>query len=276
MDGAYLIDRKFEFRRVQMMFPSRKDPHSGKVNFHRNTLMDGEMVVDVDLSSGIATRRYLVYDLMSVNSKSVVHLPFHQRFELIEKEIVKPRKEMEGAMGMKSPPKYKYLFSGELFRVRRKSFWPLSQCRKVLTDFTETLCHESDGLIFQAANDRYIPFTCQALLKWKPAHMNSVDFHLEAPPGKQPMLAIGGNSVGGRRGPPSLEFLPDLQLVLPPGIQPSQFHGVIIECAWDKVMKSWTFMRVRTDKETPNHITTYNKVLESISDNITEEKLLTW
>lgn len=37
----------------------------------------------------------------------------------------------------------------ELFRVRRKEFWPLPRADKLLNKFIPNLCHEADGLIFQ-------------------------------------------------------------------------------------------------------------------------------
>ena len=38
--------------------------------------------------------------------------------------------------------------------------------------------------------------------------------------------------------------------------------------------QSWQFMRVRPDKDTPNFVTTYESVLRSIDDNITQKHLL--
>eukprot|EP00854_Cymbomonas_tetramitiformis_P011490 gene11490-13581_t len=131
----------------------------------------------------------------------------------------------------------------------------------------ETLLHESDGLIFQPAKDPYTPFTCNELLKWKPADMNSVDFYLKATPGAAPQLCIGGS-----RG----ETIPvDEKLIgFPPGVDVTTFHGTIIECAWNKMDKAWRYMRVRTDKDTPNHESVYHKVWESITDDITAAKLM--
>jgi mRNA-capping enzyme len=42
-----------------------------------------------------------------------------------------------------------------------------------------SLTHESDGLIFQGAEDPYRPGTFEDLLKWKFAHLNSVDLLLQ-------------------------------------------------------------------------------------------------
>uniref|UniRef100_A0A7S0RP26 Tyrosine specific protein phosphatases domain-containing protein n=1 Tax=Pyramimonas obovata TaxID=1411642 RepID=A0A7S0RP26_9CHLO len=131
LDGVYLIDRKFEFRRVQMCFP-RRDYLDKR---HNVTLLDGEMVVDVDATAGTATRRYLAYDLMCVNGASYKSETFERRLDLIEKEVVQPRKKLE-AYWNSSPPgtKGRYLFQREPFRVRRKDFWPLAYSRKVLED----------------------------------------------------------------------------------------------------------------------------------------------
>ncbi len=68
--GTYLIDRSFKVRRVQMRWPTanpklttKYDPNTP----HNGTLLDGEMVVDVDKASGKQTRRYLAYDIMQLH-----------------------------------------------------------------------------------------------------------------------------------------------------------------------------------------------------------------
>ena len=56
-----------------------------------------------------------------------------------------------------------------------------SECSPALTlllhpQFIPKLSHEADGLIFQPWESPYIIGTANDLLKWKYAHLNSVDF----------------------------------------------------------------------------------------------------
>ena len=51
-------------------------------------------------------------------------------------------------------------------------------------------------------------------------------------------------------------------------------ENMVIECSFDSSDKSWVFMRVRKDKDTPNAFHVYEKVLRSIQDNIDQEFLL--
>jgi len=44
------------------------------------------------------------------------------------------------------------------------------------------------------------------------------------------------------------------------GTDPSVYSGKIIECSWDFDKLEWKFMRIRTDKSTPNEFNTYRKV----------------
>ena len=75
-----------------------------------------------------------------------------------------------------------YLYQEEAFSARRKEFWPLMEAKSLLDHFIPTkVCHESDGLILQpyeGPKSEYIPHTCDEVLKWKFAHLNSVDFRL--------------------------------------------------------------------------------------------------
>lgn len=43
----------------------------------------------------------------------------------------------------------------------------------------------------------------------------------------------------------------------------------IIECSFDMERKVWMFMRERTDKDSANHRSVFDKVMTSIKDNIT-------
>ena len=113
VDGCYLIDRTFTFRRVQMRFPCKItndvcmqvfyiqqdfwfwclmrrtnyifDMHSDISIFackgfvektHHFTLLDGEMIIDTMPDSQKQERRYLIYDLMAINQVSVIEVRY--------------------------------------------------------------------------------------------------------------------------------------------------------------------------------------------------------
>ena len=377
--GSYFIDRALGVQRVQARFPCRctskqataaaiaaataaataagvkldptKPPPPPPKDFrppligppHFQTLLDGEMVVDEDLATGARTRRFLVYDAVVLNGKSLVDVPFKMRYEAIEAEVVAPRSKerdaieavrgAERAAAMErvkaaaaaaakgeAPPsapqislpqhlrggalkgvRLAYDYSGELFRLRRKEFWPLPASRTLLDKLIPRLSHESDGLILQPADAPYVTGTFLQLLKWKFAHMNSVDFKLkidaagdrtlylletrrDRPRRGEVPLVVGSEPGGGGGGGKASAVASSDQVDLSPFVNsnaPSDppnderaLSGKIIECAWDPGRRAWVFMRVRADKDTPNAVSTYERVVRSIEDDISEEVLL--
>lgn len=262
MDGCYLIDRSFNVRRVQMRFPCRLDG-SGEKN-HHYTLLDGEMIIDTMPDSQKQERRYLIYDLMALNHVSVVERPFHERWKLIEKEVIEPRNHERQNIYQSRNPHYRYDL--EPFRVRRKDFWLLSTVTRLLKEFIPKLSHDADGLIFQGWDDPYVPRTHEGLLKWKYPEMNSVDFMFEVDDDGNELLSLF------ERGKKKL--MEGNRVVFRDGLDPSSYSGKIIECSWDGDEQVWVCMRIRVDKTTPNEFNTYRKVMRSIKDNITEEVLL--
>ncbi|KAL6868347.1 hypothetical protein ACP4OV_015192 [Aristida adscensionis] len=238
-DGCFLIDRNFCFRRVQMRFPRRN-----LEGLHEMTLIDGEMIIDQIPDSGLK-RRYLAYDLMALDSVSKTKLPFSERWRMLEDEIIRPRyhEKKQFESGSKSNPLYKY--DMELFSVRRKDFWLLSTVKKVLKEFIPSLSHDADGLIFQGWDDPYVTRTHEGLLKWKYPEMNSVDFLFELAKDNHQLVFLY------ERGKKKL--MDSARIAFPTEIDPSSVTGRIVECSWNKEEQ---------------------KVMRSITDNITEEKLL--
>ena len=263
MDGCYLIDRSFNFRRVQMRFPCRSTNDGLGEKTHHFTLLDGEMVIDTLPDSQKQERRYLIYDMMAINQVSIIERPFYERWKMLEKEVIEPRNHERHHIYQSRNPYYRYDL--EPFRVRRKDFWLLSTVTKLLKEFIKRLSHEADGLIFQGWDDPYIPRTHEGLLKWKYAYLNSVDFLFEVD-GDRELLFL--NERGKKK------LLEGNRVEFTDGSDPSLYSGKIIECSWDFDKLEWKYMRIRTDKSTPNEFNTYRKVLRSIRDNITEEDLL--
>ncbi|EIE27392.1 hypothetical protein COCSUDRAFT_34803 [Coccomyxa subellipsoidea C-169] len=247
--GVYLIDRSFNVRRVQMRFPVQLVGKDGQLQAHHMTLLDGEMLVDEDIAAGTQTRRFLAYDLIALHGKSLSNLPSKERWARMEEKVMRPRrKERDGIRDPKIPYPVRYDYGSELFSVRRKEFWPLSRMSTLLDQFIPSLPHEADGLIFQGYDEEYVAGTDFNLLKWKFAHLNSVDFRLRS------------TAAGAR-------------VVFDEGMDVTRLENCIVECSWDGEEGVWRYMRVRSDKDTPNAYHVYEKVMQSIHDNITEEDL---
>ena len=286
--ATYLLDRAFNVRRLQMRWPTpaRKPPPPGEGAPpppppplvgppHVCTLLDGELVIDEDLTTGVRTRRFLAYDCLAINSKPLVGLPFTDRYRAIEEGLIAPRSRERDAF-MQRRPGCVYDYGGELMRVRRKEFWPVGAARSILSKFIPRLSHESDGLILQPAADGYETGTCPDLLKWKYAHMNSVDFKLRVDPaGDVSLLLLETRDLGATAADHKKGLVPlkggEIELG---GRDPADLANKIVECAWNGETRKWVFMRVRPDKDTPNAYHVYEKVVKSIEDNITEEVLL--
>ncbi len=62
-------------------------------------------------------------------------------------------------------------------------------------------------------------------------------------------------------------------MVFDEGMDVTRLENCIVECSWDGEEGVWRYMRVRSDKDTPNAYHVYEKVMQSIHDNITEEDL---
>ncbi|XP_019432012.1 PREDICTED: mRNA-capping enzyme-like isoform X2 [Lupinus angustifolius] len=263
MDGCYLIDRNFNFRRVQMRFPCRSTNDGLGEKTHHFTLLDGEMVIDTLPDSNKQERRYLIYDMMAINQVSIIERPFYERWKMLEKEVIEPRNHERQHIYQSRNPYYRYDL--EPFRVRRKDFWLLSTVNKLLKEFIKRLSHEADGLIFQGWDDPYVPRTHEGLLKWKYAELNSVDFLFEVD-GDRQLLYI--NDRGKKR------LMEGNTVAFGDDSDPSFYSGKIIECSRNPETQEWVFLRIRTDKSAPNEFNTYKKVMRSIKDNITQDDLL--
>jgi len=289
-DGTYLLDRTNIVRRVQMRWPSlsppRPDggPRVGKI--HYGTILDGEMVVDENLVTGQKERRFLIFDMLCFNNHNLCGEPFVHRHKMIAEQIVAPRKEEQRLMaaggwtardGQKHPYPVRYHYGQEPFFVRRKEFYDLSASDKILRDLIPNqLTHESDGLILQPAQDRYVPGTYPDLLKWKYAHMNSVDFYLrafQAPGEAEPTVEL--QVLDDRPESKTANLTLEGQgIIFPDNLDMMDYHQAIVECSWSPELGKWRFMRTRPDKDIPNAYRTYTKVWQSIQDNIGEEQLL--
>ena len=254
---CYFIDRDntvFKIDGVIKFFKRKEFP-----KHLENTLLDGEMIVDVVNGQKIA--RYLIYDIIIFESQEVGGTDFRRRILCIDKEIIGPREraKLETIIDRSREP----------FGIRKKDFWELRDTYKIFGDnFKKHLSHEIDGLIFQPVPDPYIAGQCPVTLKWKPPTHNSVDFRLKIIVDDRPGMLrkqVGTLYVGGHDHPfDQMKVTKELK----------QYDNKIIECTYDMNARQWVFMRERTDKTFPNSYNTAIAVCDSIRNPVTQDILL--
>lgn len=259
-DGeVYFVDRDNSVFQVSgLSFPHKAD----RSRCLRDTLLDGEMVIDKDKADGRVYPRYLVYDVIMYDGRDVSKLPFHpDRYAIIGEEIMAGRHRAlrEGRIKKETEP----------FSVRIKNFFDINQAANLLgPKFAAQLSHEPDGLIFQPAKMPYCAGISVEVLKWKPPSMNSIDFRLkivtETGEGILPQK-VGHLYVGG-------STMPYAKMKVTKQIK--DLNNAIIECKCEN--GQWVYMRVRSDKSFPNSINTADAVHKSIVKPVTKEILLSY
>lgn len=253
-DDVYVFDRDHNvFHVPSLHFPHRKEPGRNI----KDTLLDGEMIVDKVEGKDIF--RYLIYDIVKFEGKPVGKCNFGTRLHCIGHEIIGPRNSaiQSGAIDKAS----------ETFSVRQKDFWPIDCVEKLLGEkFQAGVAHEIDGLIFQPEPDPYEPGRCQSVLKWKPPHLNSVDFKLQV------VKEVKEGMLPEWKGYLYVLHMdtPFAQIKMTKDLK--QYNSKIIECSFEN--GAWKLLRERTDKSFPNAYNTAVGVCNSIQFPITKEMLV--
>ena len=63
-------------------------------------------------------------------------------------------------------------------------------------------------------------------------------------------------------------------MIFPDDDDAQMYVNRVIECSWSAEQQAWVYMRERRDKDTPNAWHVYEKVLQSIEDDLNEDALL--
>ena len=257
------------------------------------TVLDGELVYNRSFRETV----FLVFDVLMIDEVPDLHDPFSIRVAKIEKDIM-PRcaEYMAASASATSDGASDGDVAEKPTKLIRKVFYPkkdisvlISKMRyedgeRVFMD-TARRHHKSDGIIFQP--DTPYKFSADIdLLKWKWPELQSVD--LQAVPHKSrdgdtthvTLSATGPDYVlidctkrasthVGLGKFDTYRLLADMQ---------EDGHGkagspVIVECAYDTAIGMWRYLRLRKDKENPNHIDTVLGVFAEMAEAISIEEL---
>lgn len=282
----YLIDRKNEYYYIRnLYFPH----HENKNTFHRDTLLDGELVED-KYPDGRTVRKFLVFDCLVMDKKDLRDRTLDKRLGYLKEFLLKPMNKMFAEFPNRRDEM--------AFRVEDKKTEFSYSLDKMFHEIIPQVkqLHGNDGLIFTCKNTPYKSGTDPHILKWKPPEENTVDFllHLEwsqmqphpddpdqtpqedydALPNASLYIYVGNRNEYAYKD--RLHLTVDDWENMKNHNKPLQYS--IVECYQEESSQGsrWRFHRFRDDKTDANHISTYDSVIDSISDHVTEQDLLQW
>jgi len=286
LEIQYLIDRKNDYWYMpngRLHFPVEGDEQG----FHRDTLVDGELVVDT-LPNGEKQPRFLVFDCLVLDKTNLMERTLDKRLAYFKSKVYEPYR----ALFKKYPDELRF----QAFELQLKEMQFSYGITMMFKDIIPRLKHANDGLIFTCRNAEYRPGTDPHILKWKPATENTIDFRIELhfkmiEPDEEDMAEgltepwEDYNSIpdaelyqynGDGRGREKYTKFADLYLSEEEWetmkIPNDPISGRIVECALDEQGR-WRLHRFRDDKLEANHSSTVQSVMDSIRDSVDREQL---
>ncbi|KAJ5662656.1 mRNA capping enzyme catalytic domain-containing protein [Penicillium macrosclerotiorum] len=281
----YLIDRKNEYRFVAGLHFPLPDDETFQ-GFHVDTLVDGELVNDT-YEDGTQQLKYLVFDCLVLDGQNLMHRTLDKRLAYFKEKVLKPYNNLYRMF----PEEKQYRPFVVEDKSTQVSYGIEMMFREIIPHVKKI--HGNDGLIFTCRSTPYKIGTDEHILKWKPPADNTIDFRMRL---EFPLLEpdTDDEAEGVSEPYPDYDALPICHLFVllnsneyqPFGemyITPTEWEDLkamriplddsIVECYKDEQSR-WRFYRFRDDKMDANHITTVEKVLESIDDRVTEEDLI--
>ena len=284
--STYLVSTRMEFYRVEPPLPINLENVFG-------TLLDGELVIDVlDKNEPARTEtNFYIFDAISIRRTYIGNLTLMDRLRVTVGEVLRHIQPTNGPVPM---------------HLKLKKMYDAVDSRYVWENIVQAgkLTHESDGLIYTKNEAPYFAGSAKhgEILKWKPLHLNSVDWGIGSIPARDEngqLQKYYCKLFWGRQGAceafnSSCIFLDETTQNLLREISRDSGQDIVIgECFWDSNWydldppqpnrpwseKSlingggWRFMRLRSDKSVPNNFRTVQSVMESIRNPLEAEDL---
>ncbi|KAF9477572.1 mRNA guanylyltransferase [Pholiota conissans] len=269
-----VIDRHNTYREITgIYFPHHENPLMPL----RSSLIDGELVIDVDPITRREKVRFLAFDCLVIDDENVMSKPLDKRYGRLNEWFYKPYAQM-----IRDHP---HVAENQPFSIKVKEINFSYHVEKVFNVDIPALQHGNDGLIYTCVSTPYTPGTDPNILKWKPPSENSIDFKLilRFPPLRynpqepdycaKPLFLLQV-WCGGDKYEQYDDMLVEDKEWEDLKKSGEQVDDRIVEVHWDSSISRWRMMRFRDDKPHGNHKSVVEAILDSIADGVEKEALL--
>jgi len=270
---VYLIDRR---TRVYPIYPHPRISQPGNPHESiRDTLVDGELCRNIRLQQ----YEFLIYDAIWIDGQSVAQESYRKRLVAAESMIQIPRvlsSDTAGLLRFRVKDTYEKSEIELLFSRIKKEGDDYIYENRLRPD--GPLCNGNDGLILMPENLAYAYKTCEGLLKWKPPHLNSIDFviWLEKVPKKGGGMDVSVTlAYQSEKGPTKMR-----KVILPSAVRAmfaqdfNRYHNTVGEFSYDLQAGEYRYLRQRDDKDKANFHGTVIDTMESIGENVRREEII--
>jgi mRNA guanylyltransferase len=149
-------------------------------------IFDGELVIDsYNEKRGADTRvrkriKYLIFDTLLYKKELAINQNYVTRL-VYAKEFLYDFKMRKSLMKKIKPAQlngnHNTTSSHNLgIKVYLKDFFDVERTEEVFKQLIPNLAHKNDGLIFTRISAKYLTDRNEEILKWKPPHLNTIDF----------------------------------------------------------------------------------------------------
>ena len=137
-------------------------------------VIDGELVIDNKWRKGVQKDNpiFLAFDALLINYTNQMHFPFTRR--LIDANTYMQNRFTKARILEKHTPSQDRIPPVDVYMKEMFNVWDAHVIFDLIKNKLE---HENDGLIFTVDASPYYMGQCKHILKWKPLHLNTIDFN---------------------------------------------------------------------------------------------------
>jgi len=252
---ALMIDRKLNMYEVQVW--------ANPKFFERTTLFDGELVCNREQKQH--QQDYLVFDVIMVEGRLCTHKLYAERLQILHNTILCISHAISDAdLEATVMEENKLIGRHNMYnlQIKPKRFVWKNQLDQLWADRT-SYAYAQDGIIFSCNKAAIETGTQSSTIKWKPTH--SVD-----------LLVRDGAVFANSDRSDKLLLLEKVKQYAVTNDATADHEGCIVEftLSLSETLLTCSALRTRTDKTSPNSMTTVTNTVTNVEENITIEELL--